>query len=157
MRYQDSTDDQGEAMSSVFVRHEKVVLVCEGPSLTRQEFAEDCDINVLMARYEKTGVISHVNQRQPLYLDMSAVPDYHTALLQLQAAEAAFMSLPASVRREFDNDPAKFVAFAEDPENVSQMRTWGLAEPEKAPEAPMKVEVVSAPVAAPPSPEPPQA
>lgn len=145
MRYQNGPDANGEELSSAFVVHDRVDLDCSkgGPSLTRQEFAEDCDINAIMARYEKTGVVSHVNQRQPLYLDLSAVPDYHTAMIQLDAAEAAFMSLPAKVRREFDNDPGKFVAYAENPDNIARMREWGLAAPEVVPDPPMKVEVVN--------------
>lgn len=109
------------------------------PSLTRQEFSDECDINVIMAQYEKTGVVSHVSQRQPMYIDYTALPlDLAEFMAQMQNAETAFMSLPAKVRKEFDNDPVKFVDFAADPENLDQMREWGLAPPAKpeAPEAP---------------------
>jgi phage internal scaffolding protein len=101
-----------------------------GPSLTRQEFKDECDINVIMASYEATGVINHLARAPPQYVDLTTMPaDYQTALGLLAEAETAFMSLPATVRREFDNDPQMFVAFASDPENLSQMRTWGLAPP----------------------------
>ena len=37
---------------------------------TKQEFRDECDINVLMERYEKSGVISHMNKATPQYLDL---------------------------------------------------------------------------------------
>lgn len=115
------------------------------PSLTRQEFAEECDINTIMARYEASGAISHVNRAEPMYLDTTGYPDLQGAMDQFREASAAFNALPAIVRREFDNDPQKFVDFASDPENVERLRGWGLAAPEKVPDAPMRVEVVNPP------------
>lgn len=115
----------------------------EGESMTRQEFAEECDINYLIDRYEKVGVISHMNATPPQFLDVSEVPDLLEAQRILAAAGEAFMTLPAKVRREFDNDATQFVMFAQDPANVAKMREWGLAAPEKAPEPPMRVEVVN--------------
>jgi phage internal scaffolding protein len=107
------------------------------PSLTRQEFADECDINVIMARYEKTGVISHVIERAPMYVDWTAQPSsLMDALAIMGDADAAFMSLPAKVRREFDNDPLQFVDYAADPANLDQMREWGLAPPAEPADAP---------------------
>lgn len=132
------------------------VFFTEGPSLTRQEFAEECDINSIMARYD-THVIGgpgNLPHMQPQYADFTMVPatllEYMTFM---DSAEAAFMSLPAQVRKEFDNSPHMFVEFASDPENISQMRTWGLAPPALA-------EPVQAPTPAPApagAPTPPQA
>lgn len=118
-----------------------------GPSRTRQEFAEECDINTIMARYETHGVISHVNQREPMYIDLDNIPDLQAALDILETATASFMTLPAKVRKEFDNDPHQFIAFAEDPASLPKLREWGLALPEKVPDPPMRVEVVNAPPA----------
>lgn len=115
----------------------------EGETMTRQEFQQECDINYLIDRYEKVGVISHMNPTPPQFLDVSEVPDLLEAQRILAAAGEAFMTLPAKVRREFDNDATQFVMFAQDPANVGQMREWGLAAPEKAPEPPMRVEVVN--------------
>nr|AVQ10265.1 minor capsid protein [Gokushovirinae environmental samples] len=111
------------------------------PSLTRQEFAEECDINTIMARYEATGVISHVNRAQPMYLDTTSYPDLQGAMETFREASEAFAALPAKVRKEFDNDPQKFIDFAVDEKNVDQMREWGLAEPLKPPPEPIRVMV----------------
>jgi hypothetical protein len=125
-----------------------------GPSLTRQEFAEDCDINVIMTRFERTGQLP-ANGAAPVYLDLTAMPsDLMTTLNLLDDAERAFMSLPATVRREFDNDATKFVDFASDSENVAQMRTWGLAPPLEEPLGPQLVRVVPEDPAPAPTPGP---
>lgn len=111
------------------------------PSLTRQEFAEECDINTIMERYEATGAISHVNRAEPFYLDTTLYPSLQQSMDAFREANAAFLALPAHVRREFDNDPQKFVDFASDDKNIERMREWGLAEPVKAPEPPMRVTI----------------
>jgi len=121
------------------------------PSLTRQEFLEECDINTIMARYEAGGAVSHVNRSEPMYLDTTGYPDLQGAMDQFREASLAFAALPAKVRKEFDNDPQQFVDFASDPENLPRMREWGLAAPEKLPDAPVRVivENPAAPAAAP--------
>lgn len=106
------------------------------PSLTRQEFAEECDINTIMKRYEghNTGPNGLPNVGVPQYVDLSGMPTDLMGYMQLmQDAERAFMTLPAAVRREFDNDPIAFVDFASDPGNIDQMRAWDLAPPAKDP------------------------
>jgi phage internal scaffolding protein len=116
------------------------------PSLTRQEFAEECDINTIMAQYERTGVINHVARSDPMYLDYTSVPrDLQSAMNFMRDASSEFMRLPAHVRKEFDNDPSRFVAFAEDPKNVEKMRSWDLAK--RPPEAakPILVEMATPP------------
>lgn len=140
MRYH-GTNSDGEPLTSAYVEKDgsnpAFNLDCSNlPSLTRQEFAEECDINVLMEKYEKQGIISHINPRSPQYLDVTAVPDLQTAHQIIQDATREFMALPASTRREFDHDPMKFVMFAEDPANIDKMREWGLAPPKAEPPAP---------------------
>lgn len=128
-------------------KHERVQFCCKGPSKTRAEFQNECDINVIMKKYNKTGVLTHYNQRPPRYVDNWEAPDFQSAMQLMIEANEAFMRLPASVRKDFDNDPQAFVAFAEDKDNLSKLREWGLAAPEKAPDAPMRVEVVNPPPA----------
>lgn len=109
--------------------------ITEGPSMTRQEFAADCDINNLMERYQNQdiGAIMRASQ-EPVYVDFTDMPSDLMSTLQLaQDAENAFMTLPAAVRREFDNDAVRFVDFASDPTNLDQMRNWGLAPPAPVP------------------------
>lgn len=103
-------------------------------SMTKQSFAEESEINKILAKYEKTGVIDHVKQHGG-YEDMPAGLEYQTALQMTIDAQIAFDELPAQVRREFDNDAFKFLTFVEDPSNVERMGELGLLakKPEPAP------------------------
>lgn len=118
------------------------VLVCKD-ARTKQEFADECDLNVLMKRYERTGVLPSARVGQPQFVDCTVFGDFQSSLQIVADAERMFMSLPARVRAEFENDPGRFVEFASDEKNIDRMREWGLAKPpEPAPE-PLEVKVVS--------------
>ncbi|QCQ84621.1 internal scaffolding protein [Blackfly microvirus SF02] len=137
MTLKQGVNSNGELMRDFYVEHDPVDAPSADDGMTRQEFAAECDINTLLSQYERTGVLDHFNRREPVYLDLLDMPDDLLATMSMvQAAEASFMALPAKVRREFDNDPFKFVEFAERPENLSRLREWGLAPPEKPVEAP---------------------
>lgn len=148
----------GELLRDFYVAHKPVNLDCQAANdgMTRQEFAAETDINVLLERYEKTGVLNHYSRRDPLYLDLTEQPigDLRSALHTLDEATAAFMTLPASVRREFDQDPVKFMEYAGDRSNLEQMREWGLAPPLPAPKEPIEVRVIADPPPAAPPPAP---
>lgn len=122
--------------------HKPLKTVNEEPSMTRQEFSADANINTIMERFKKTGMLP-VNVQQPRYMDLTSTPNLQTAMNTMIEAEKSFMTLPAKVRKEFDNNPVKFVEFATNPENLPKLREWGLAAPEKAPEQPIKVEVTN--------------
>ncbi|AXH73523.1 MAG: internal scaffolding protein [Microviridae sp.] len=111
--------------------------------MTRQEFAEECDINTIMAKYEAGGAVSHVNAQKPVYLDCTLYPGLQAHMDAFREASASFAALPAKVRREFDNDPQQFVDFACDPENIERLREWGLAAPVAPPPGAVKVEIVA--------------
>lgn len=156
------TDDQGEFVSDVSVnwrygmRRPRRRVVANrfyvdkngdvtDVSLTRQEFKDECDINNLLRKYTEQGIPPALRVGTPQYFDATDVPDFQTAMQVVIDAQEAFMKLPAAVRKELDNDPARFVEYAQDPENLPNMRKWGLAPPEKVPDAPMRVEVVNPP------------
>ena len=94
-------------------------------SRTKQAFADECDINQIMARYEKTGVVDHVKLSGAHYGDFPQI-SYHESLNAVIAAQEAFMALPARIRAKFGNDPGAFVDFATDPDNADEMRKMGL-------------------------------
>lgn len=142
MSWEQGVNTAADNLRSVYVLHKRVTLDASKDGKTRQEFADECDINVLLAQYEKTGVLSHFNQGQPDYFDATSVPDLQESLDIVRRAEQAFMTLPAKVRAEFENDPLKFVAFAEKPDNLEQMRAWNLAPPIPQEDPPVRVEVV---------------
>lgn len=96
------------------------------PSMTKQEFKKECDINNIMARYLKTGIIDHVNQYQGDYSDLGEPVDFQTAQQILIEAQAAFASLPSKIRKRFDNSPNEFLEFVHDPKNHEEGVALGL-------------------------------
>lgn len=107
----------------------RVVYVNDEPSLTKQSFSDECDINVIMARFEKTGVLTSENAQSPRYGDFSDVIDYDESLRVVMEAEEAFMALPAKVRARFQNDPSEIIEFVRDPANLQEAVSLGLIEP----------------------------
>lgn len=97
-----------------------------GPSMTKQEFVDECDINNIMSTYQKTGMLNHVNQYGGEYSDVTGAVSFHEAQNIVLEAQNAFMSVPSSVRAQFDNDPGKFLDFVNNPENKDKMREMGL-------------------------------
>lgn len=98
-------------------------------SMTKQSFKDECDINVIMARYQKTGLLEHVRQGVPQYLDQPGF-DYFEAQSFIAGANSLFQSLPADVRAQFENHPGIFLRWMEDPANAAKAREMGLMPPE---------------------------
>lgn len=98
----------------------------EDASLTVQAPKEECDINNIISRYLRTGEPPEV--RKGAYMDLSELPDFQTALEIVRVGEDAFLSLPADVRKYFDNDPSKLIAFSMDPANNAKAVELGLAD-----------------------------
>lgn len=96
------------------------------PSLTIQAEKDSCDVNLIVAKYAKTGVMGNVRTDQPMYGDFSSAVDYHDALIKIQEAEESFMSLPANVRKRFENDPGKLIDFLQDVKNREEAISLGL-------------------------------
>lgn len=104
-------------------------LFCPEPSLTKQEFTQQCDPNYILDRFA-SGQDIEFNTKTPRYGDFTGVPvSYHEALNFIKNAEQAFMELEAPLRAKFQNDPAQFLAFVEDPANAEQLIELGLATP----------------------------
>lgn len=98
-----------------------------GPSLTDQSMAQECDINRILAKYQKTGVIDHLNRYEGSYGDFLDVPsDYQAAIDQVMAADEAFAALPSTLRRRFNNSVPEFLLYVSDPANRDEMQSLGM-------------------------------
>lgn len=95
--------------------------------LTKQSELQESDINFLMSRYERTGLLPEMIRKDPRYGDFSDPVSYQDSLNLVQHAQEQFDSLDAHIRKRFGNDPAEFLAFAEDPSNAGEMVRMGLA------------------------------
>lgn len=105
------------------------------PSRAKQSFKEECDINTIMRKFQKTGMVDHFNKHQGQYGNFIAAEDYHTSLNILLEADEAFATVPAKIREKFSNDPAKFLEFVQNEKNHDSMIEMGLARPPAAPTA----------------------
>jgi len=120
----------------------RVTLECPEDVLTEQHHKDACSISQILAMYDKTGIITHVNRSKEAYGDFTVVNEYQEALNRVIRADEAFSALPSDVRKRFDNDPGAFFEFATNPENVEEMVKMGLAKAFEEPK-PTKVEVVN--------------
>lgn len=98
-------------------------------SLTKQAHKNECDINKIVANYDRTGLITHVKEASAQYGDFTEVNEYQESLNTVIHAQNAFDELPAHVRKKFQNDPGAFFEFATNPNNHDDMVELGLAEP----------------------------
>lgn len=101
---------------------------------TKQSFKAECDINNIMARFLKTGLLDFVQKNEPRYLDTSGF-DYQSAAFKVAGAKSMFNELPARVRERFDNEPANFLYFMADERNREEAQQLGLLKPVQAAEA----------------------
>lgn len=122
------------------------------PSMTKQEFKRECDINNIIKQFQVTGMVQHINARAQAgaYIDLPSDLDFQNSVNIVARARDSFMSLPSKIRDRFGNDPAQFLAFVQNPANINEMYDLGLATRPRAPNP----EPAPAPT---PTPEPPKA
>lgn len=98
------------------------------PTLTKQQYREEVNVNRIVARYKKTGDPSILNpqMRKPLFADVSSVPSYQDALNTVNRAQESFMALSSDIRTRFDNDPGQLLSFLSDPKNAEEGVSMGL-------------------------------
>lgn len=97
-----------------------------GDSMTNQQFKEECDVNNILAKYKRTGLLSHVSRTQGQFGDFSTLDDYQTSLHKVMKAQESFGLLPSEVRNKFQNDPAKLIDFLSDSKNDEEAYKYGL-------------------------------
>lgn len=120
-----------------FNRPPQVGLEFTEPSMTEQHFKDECDINTIVARYQETGVLPQ-GDRQPLFGDFAEFPqDLQSSQAYFDDAQERFMQLPAALRKEFDNDPVKLLAFISDGNNRQRAIQLGLIDSPAPAESPV--------------------
>jgi len=105
------------------------ILSCAGDKIrTKQSFKRECDLNQIMKKYMKTGVITPeiLNKRQAIFADVSEVGDYQACHETVQASQDAFMTLPSKIRTRFENDPGQLLDFCADPGNRKEAIELGI-------------------------------
>nr|WAE43474.1 MAG: internal scaffolding protein [Microviridae sp.] len=96
-------------------------------SITQQHFKDECDINKIMERYEKTGIID-IPEHKGMFGDFSEISDYQTMHHLMQKADEQFMSLDAKIRSRFNNNAGQLLQFISNTDNREEAIALGLIE-----------------------------
>jgi len=109
-----------------------------GPCRTKQEFRQEADINYIVAKYKKSGVLPAGRRPELLqFADVTNVLTFGQMMERVEAGKAAFNSLPPAIRSRFQNSPADLLAFLADESNREEAVKLGLvAAAVPAPSAP---------------------
>lgn len=103
---------------------------------TKQSFKAECDINNIMARYQRTGVIDFAQKHEAQYADCTGL-EFESGMQTIARARAMFEDLPSKLRQRFENEPAKFLEFVQNPKNREEAKELGLLKPEAAAAIPL--------------------
>lgn len=103
----------------------RVQLTDFGPTMAKQSFKEEADINTIVKRFGLTGELPK-NFRTPTYGDFTQVTDFQSAVNAVRAAGESFMEMPAELRAKFLNDPQKLIEFVSKEDNRAEAIKLGL-------------------------------
>jgi len=95
--------------------------------MTKQMHKQECDINFIMQKFQKTGVLDHLNKYKSTY-GFCTSTDLHESLNIINTAQEMFDDLPSKARNKFENDPGQFLDFVQDPENKEKLFDLGLTD-----------------------------
>lgn len=124
--------------STLYDHHDGPELHDFEPTRTKQEFAQEADINYILEQYQTTGMLPANNGPEPAFADFTdpALADFQTAQNLVIGARDMFDHLDARIRERFNNDPATLILFMQDPANRKEAEDLGLVNrpPEPKPE-----------------------
>lgn len=100
---------------------------------TEQAHKRMCDVNEIIKKYDKTGLITHISQYEARFGDMNGM-EFKTAQDMVASAQSNFEALPSEIRNMFDNSPAALLDFMDDPSNREKAIELGLIKGSWTPE-----------------------
>lgn len=111
------------------------------PSMTKQEFIAECDINNIIKEFSPQGLaqLTAAAVAAGGFADLPDHMDLQESMEIQRAASAAFDALPAKVRDRFANDPGRFLEFFHDPANREEADRLGLIQQPAPPPPPVEV------------------
>lgn len=91
-------------------KRKRVQITFTKPSLTKQSFKNECDINTIVQRFQNTGQIPVQNTLDPQY-GIAPDLDLKTALDHVKDLQREFDDLKPQEKQIFDNNPEKYASF----------------------------------------------
>lgn len=108
-------------------------LTCVKPSLTSQEFKEECNINVLLKKYavqaKFLGIPLSEVIPQPTadnFGDFTNVEEFQQSMNRVSEIKGLFDALPSDIRQQCGNDPANFLRMCQDDKNFKDFAARGI-------------------------------
>lgn len=93
--------------------------------MTEQNHKDQCDVNKIIKKYDKNGIISHVSSMKAEFGDCPAV-EYKEMQDRLVKMQGEFNKLPASIKKRFGNNPFSLIAFMDDAGNRDEAIKLGM-------------------------------
>lgn len=103
----------------------RVFTVNNEPSMTDQSFKEESNINNIISKYSKTGMLPSNIRTHGSYLDITETKSLFEGLNTINEGLAVFNKLSEKVRRRVET-PQGLIEFLSDPENDDEAIKLGL-------------------------------
>lgn len=84
-------------------------LSCNDPSLTKVQFANDCDLRQIVRRFLKTGTLPAMQNRQTIFSTDGLPSDFGSLIDSTTRVRQAFDQLPLAERNRYNNDPEAWI------------------------------------------------
>lgn len=101
----------------------------EMESKVQEQFADACQTDTIIRKYNTMGVNPFIASGSSQYLDTTQIPDFVCAQNAQVKVKEFFDGLPSDIRLEFNNDPMQFAEVVSDPRNAEYLRDIGVLEP----------------------------
>lgn len=92
---------------------------------TEQAHKDTCNVNKIIQKYDRNGLISHVSKFEGQFGDVSGL-EFRQAQNLILDANASFNALPSEIRNRFRNDPQQLLSFMDDPSNRQEAIDLGM-------------------------------
>lgn len=104
------------------------------PSMTKQEFKDECDPTLILKKFQVTGLLEHANTYEPVYGEQTSMT-YHEAKQLTADSETMFQDLPSATRQKFNQNVGEFLDFLQKQENIDDITDDGKINSSSTPKA----------------------
>lgn len=101
----------------------------EMESRVQEQFADACQTDTIIRKYNMMGVNPFIASGSSQYLDTTQIPDFICAQNAQIKVKEYFEGLPADIRLQFNNDPMQFAEVVSDSRNADYLREIGVLAP----------------------------
>lgn len=101
----------------------------EMESKVQEQFADACQTDTIIRKYNMMGVNPFIASGGSQYLDTTQIPSFVAAQNAQIRVKEYFEGLPSDIRLEFNNDPMQFAEVVSDSRNADYLREIGVLAP----------------------------